>query len=173
MSTGMCNHSLQSYFFQKEFFGELIIFRYLNMDFTIVPFNMLNALLITIFVIVTAEVPVSLVWGQKPIFEWIRWIIKDMAVIREELISIWAGIHKSDSPPCDMVQLTKEYYCSYDKTKETKKISKKHEATHYHVNPTCLLTKILIFKHPFTYASLIKISKGCSMSTRMSIRKSS
>ena len=52
-----------------------------------------------------------------------------ITVIREELISIWAGIHKWDSPPCDMVQLTKEYYCSYDKTKETKKISKKHEAT--------------------------------------------
>lgn len=161
MSTGVCNHSLQSYFFLKEFFSELIIFRYFNMDFTIVPFNMLNALLITIFVIVTAEVPVSLVWGQKPMFEWIRWIIKDMAVIREELISIWAGIHKWDSPPFDMVQLTKEYYYSYDKTKETTKISKKHEATHYHVNPTCLLTKILIFKDPFTYASLIKISKEC------------
>ena len=29
------NHSLQSYFFQKEFFGELIVFRHLNMDFTI------------------------------------------------------------------------------------------------------------------------------------------
>ena len=27
------NHSLQSYFFQKEFFGELIVFRHL--DFTI------------------------------------------------------------------------------------------------------------------------------------------
>ena len=29
------NHSLQSYFFQKEFFGKLIVFRHLNMDFTI------------------------------------------------------------------------------------------------------------------------------------------
>ena len=29
------NHSLQSYFFQKEFFGELIVFRHLNMDFEI------------------------------------------------------------------------------------------------------------------------------------------
>ena len=29
------NHSLQSYFFQKEFFGELIVFRHLNMNFTI------------------------------------------------------------------------------------------------------------------------------------------
>ena len=29
------NHSLQSYFFQKEFFGELIVFRHLNMDFKI------------------------------------------------------------------------------------------------------------------------------------------
>ena len=29
------NHSLQSHFFQKEFFGELIVFRHLNMDFTI------------------------------------------------------------------------------------------------------------------------------------------
>ena len=29
------NHSSQSYFFQKEFFGELIVFRHLNMDFTI------------------------------------------------------------------------------------------------------------------------------------------
>ena len=25
------NHSLQSYFFQKEFFGELIVFRHFNM----------------------------------------------------------------------------------------------------------------------------------------------
>ena len=32
----MCaNHSLQSYFFQREFFGELRVFRHLNMDFTI------------------------------------------------------------------------------------------------------------------------------------------
>ena len=30
------DHSLQSYFFQKEFFGELlIVFRHLNTDFTI------------------------------------------------------------------------------------------------------------------------------------------
>ena len=29
------NHSLKSYFFQKEFFGELIVFRHLNMDFKI------------------------------------------------------------------------------------------------------------------------------------------
>ena len=29
------NQSLQSYFFQKEFFGELIVFRHLNMDFKI------------------------------------------------------------------------------------------------------------------------------------------
>ena len=30
------NHSLQSYFSQKEFFGELLtVFRHLNMDFTI------------------------------------------------------------------------------------------------------------------------------------------
>ena len=29
------NHSLQSYFFQNEFFGELIVFRHLNMDFKI------------------------------------------------------------------------------------------------------------------------------------------
>ena len=29
------NPSLQSYFFQKEFFGELIVFPHLNMDFTI------------------------------------------------------------------------------------------------------------------------------------------
>ena len=29
------NHSLQSYFFQREFFGELIAFRHLNMDLTI------------------------------------------------------------------------------------------------------------------------------------------
>ena len=26
------NHSLQSYFFQKEFFGELIVFWHFNMD---------------------------------------------------------------------------------------------------------------------------------------------
>ena len=29
------NHSLQSYFFQKEFFGELIAFRHLNLNLTI------------------------------------------------------------------------------------------------------------------------------------------
>ena len=29
------NHSLQSYFFQKEFFGELQVLRHLNMDVTI------------------------------------------------------------------------------------------------------------------------------------------
>ena len=29
------NHSLQSYFFQKEFFGELIVFRPLNVNFAI------------------------------------------------------------------------------------------------------------------------------------------
>ena len=29
------NDSLQSYFFQNEFFGELIVFRHLNMDFKI------------------------------------------------------------------------------------------------------------------------------------------
>ena len=35
------NHSLQSHFFPKEFFDELIVFRHLNMDFTI----FLNAML--------------------------------------------------------------------------------------------------------------------------------
>ena len=29
------NHSLQSFFFQKEFLGELIVFRKLNMNFTL------------------------------------------------------------------------------------------------------------------------------------------
>ena len=29
------NDSLQSYFLQNEFFGELIVFRHLNMDFKI------------------------------------------------------------------------------------------------------------------------------------------
>ena len=29
------NHFLQSYFFEKEFFGDLIVFRHLNMDFII------------------------------------------------------------------------------------------------------------------------------------------
>ena len=29
------NHSLQSYLFQRELFGELIVSRHLNMDFTI------------------------------------------------------------------------------------------------------------------------------------------
>ena len=29
------NHSLQIYFFQKEFFGELIVLPHVNMDFTI------------------------------------------------------------------------------------------------------------------------------------------
>ena len=29
------NHSLQSYFLQKEFFGDLIVFRNLNMNFKI------------------------------------------------------------------------------------------------------------------------------------------
>ena len=27
------NHFLQSYFFEKEFFGDSIVFRHLNMDF--------------------------------------------------------------------------------------------------------------------------------------------
>ena len=35
------NHSSQSYFFQRELFGELLVFRYLNMAFTI----FLNAIL--------------------------------------------------------------------------------------------------------------------------------
>ena len=35
------NHSLQSYFFQKEFFGELIVFRNLIMNFT----NFFNVIL--------------------------------------------------------------------------------------------------------------------------------
>ena len=34
-ATACANHSLQSYFFQREFFGELIAFRHLNMDLTI------------------------------------------------------------------------------------------------------------------------------------------
>ena len=38
------NHSLQSYFFQREFFGELIAFRHLNMDLTIVLNVMLTDL---------------------------------------------------------------------------------------------------------------------------------
>ena len=38
------NHSLQSYFFQKEFFGELIAFRHLNMDLTIFLNVMLTGL---------------------------------------------------------------------------------------------------------------------------------
>ena len=29
------NHSLQSYFFKKEFFGDVIVFHHLHMDFTI------------------------------------------------------------------------------------------------------------------------------------------
>ena len=29
------NHSLQSYFFQKEFFGKFIVFRHLNKNFKI------------------------------------------------------------------------------------------------------------------------------------------
>ena len=36
------NHSLQSYFFQKEFFGELIVFRHLNVNFTIF-FNVISS----------------------------------------------------------------------------------------------------------------------------------
>ena len=35
------NHSLQSYFFQKEFFGELIVSRHLIMNFT----NFFNVIL--------------------------------------------------------------------------------------------------------------------------------
>ena len=41
------NHSLQSYFFQKEFFGEFIVFRHINMDCTIF-FNVILSDLITL-----------------------------------------------------------------------------------------------------------------------------
>ena len=34
-TTVCANHSLQSCFSRKEFFGEFIVFRYLNMHFTI------------------------------------------------------------------------------------------------------------------------------------------
>ena len=44
-------------------------------------------------------------------------------------------------PPFDIVVSTKEYRCWYDKSTETTKISKKPEATHYHVNPVCILAK--------------------------------
>ena len=35
LAMACANHSLQSYFFQRELFGELLVFRHLNMDFTI------------------------------------------------------------------------------------------------------------------------------------------
>lgn len=44
-------------------------------------------------------------------------------------------------PPFDVVVSTKENRCWYDKSTETTKISKKPEATHYHVNPVCILAK--------------------------------
>ena len=39
-ATASANQSFQSDFFQKEFFGELIVFRHLNMDFVII-FNVI------------------------------------------------------------------------------------------------------------------------------------
>ena len=44
-------------------------------------------------------------------------------------------------PPFDIVVTTKVYRCCYDKCTETTKISKKPEATHYHVDPVCILAK--------------------------------
>ena len=38
------NHSLQSYFFQKDFFCELIVFRNLNMNFAIFFYIILSGL---------------------------------------------------------------------------------------------------------------------------------
>lgn len=50
------------------------------------------------------------------------------------------------SPPFDMVVSTKEYRRWYDKSTETTKITKKPEATHYHVNPTCISSKNAAFQ---------------------------
>lgn len=50
------------------------------------------------------------------------------------------------SPPFDMVVSTKEYRRWYDKSSQTTKITKKPEATHYHVNPTCVSSKNAAFK---------------------------
>ena len=49
-------------------------------------------------------------------------------------------------PPFDIALTTKEYRCWYDKSTETTKISKKPEATHYHVNPVYILAKNLEFQ---------------------------
>ena len=54
-------------------------------------------------------------------------------------------LRSSDSsvppPPFDVVVTTKEYRRWYDKSTETTKITKRPEATHYHVNPVCISSK--------------------------------
>ena len=45
------NYSLQSYFFQKEFFSELIVFKHINMDFTIF-FNVILSDLSKLYIVV-------------------------------------------------------------------------------------------------------------------------
>ena len=42
LAIACANYSLQSYFFQKEFFSELIVFRHLNMDMDLQSFLMLS-----------------------------------------------------------------------------------------------------------------------------------
>ena len=44
------NYSLQSYCFQKEFFSELIVFRHINMDFTII-FNVILSDLSKLYIV--------------------------------------------------------------------------------------------------------------------------
>ena len=41
---GLCKSFFKSYFFQKEFFGELIVFRNLNMNFIIFFYIILSGL---------------------------------------------------------------------------------------------------------------------------------
>ncbi|CAH3134398.1 unnamed protein product, partial [Porites lobata] len=48
-------------------------------------------------------------------------------------------------PPFDVVVSTKEYRSWYDKSTGTTKITKKPEATHYHLNPVCLGAKNVHF----------------------------
>ena len=72
----------------------------------------------------------------------LKWLDKTTARI---CYGCGGKLRPSDSsvppPPFDIVVTTKEYRCWYDKSTETTKISKKPEATHYHVDHVCILAK--------------------------------
>ena len=57
-------------------------------------------------------------------------------------------------PPFDVVVSTKEYRSWYDKSTGTAKITKKPEATHYHVNSVCLREKMSISMQASLHVSI-------------------